>query len=187
MTLSHGKEAIDSYSQIMISGPLDASNAKVPESLRYHLVDSLTEEITKAIADDSEFQPNWKELVIDFYDPLIMLLRDSRNPILLEKVESQLWGLEELRSDDDQIIEIQEVSKKIDDLLAAGLGTELNKRACNRLKSRFAKTAPKALEPLVPARAVPKKKKKKKLITGKKKLITGGGEKKGKGRMRKVI
>ncbi|RUP51385.1 LOW QUALITY PROTEIN: nucleolar protein,Nop52-domain-containing protein [Jimgerdemannia flammicorona] len=80
---------MDDYIEIMTAGPLNPTNAKVPDSIRYHIIDVWLEELEKVVvaqlstlAEDENFDVPTAALM----QPMLNLMGRSPNNVVVKRV-----------------------------------------------------------------------------------------------------
>ncbi|RUS17985.1 nucleolar protein,Nop52-domain-containing protein [Endogone sp. FLAS-F59071] len=80
---------VTAYLDVLKTGPLNPTSAKIPDSIRYHVVDVWLEELEKVVgaqlstlADDEDLEVPTARLI----DPMIQLMAQSKNSVIIKRV-----------------------------------------------------------------------------------------------------
>ncbi|KAJ2955843.1 hypothetical protein NQZ79_g8221 [Umbelopsis isabellina] len=86
---------IDDYSELLKNGPLNPTNNKIPNSIRYHLADIYLDELEKVVNGQLEKLDEEEDIEIpttELLDPFINLLAKTPNKITANKVVENVFS-----------------------------------------------------------------------------------------------
>ncbi|RUS34201.1 nucleolar protein,Nop52-domain-containing protein [Jimgerdemannia flammicorona] len=113
---------MDDYIEIMTAGPLNPTNAKVPDSIRYHIIDVWLEELEKVVvaqlstlAEDENFDVPTAALM----QPMLNLMGRSPNNVVVKRVIESVFQavLEKFVQELDRIEAVEDAEDEAEDLL----------------------------------------------------------------------